>query len=161
MVAVAGDVGVAQGEDSVLIQWTRDSAYRFFPLVQHEEFGLVLHPFDLATNKTLALVGRLEVRDWIDLITYLSNNRDRVDYPRYRDLGLPIGSGEVEARCKVLVQARCKQSGMRWSKRGAEQVLRVRCALRDGTFDSTWDHPGESIAIWHRRYLRHQRKEAA
>jgi len=96
-----------------------------------------------------------------ELITYLSNNRDRVDYPRYRALGLPIGSGEVEARCKVLVQARCKQSGMRWSKRGAEQVLRVRCALRDGTFDSTWDHPGESIAIWHRRYLRHQRKEAA
>src|SRR5574341_573491 len=26
------------------------------------------HPFDLATNKVLALVGRLEVRDWIDVI---------------------------------------------------------------------------------------------
>src|SRR5689334_3540645 len=46
----------------------RDSAYRFFPLQRHEEFGLTLHPFDLATNKVLALVGRLEVRDWIDLI---------------------------------------------------------------------------------------------
>jgi hypothetical protein len=29
---------------------------------------LVLHPFDLATNKVLALVGRLEVRDWVDVI---------------------------------------------------------------------------------------------
>ncbi len=29
----------------------------------------MLHPFDLATNKVLALVGRLEIRDWIDLIT--------------------------------------------------------------------------------------------
>jgi hypothetical protein len=28
----------------------------------------VLHPFDLATNKVLALVGRLEPRDWIDVI---------------------------------------------------------------------------------------------
>lgn len=60
---------VAKGQDSVLMQWTRDSAFRFFPLVCSEEFGLVLHPFDLATNKVLALAGRLEIRDWIDLIT--------------------------------------------------------------------------------------------
>lgn len=53
---------------SVLVQWTRDSAYRFFPLVEHPELGLALHPFDLATNKVLALVGRLEVRDWIDTV---------------------------------------------------------------------------------------------
>jgi len=30
--------------------------------------ALALHPFDLATNKVLALVGRLEVRDWVDVI---------------------------------------------------------------------------------------------
>lgn len=60
---------VSKGQDSVLMQWTRDSAFRFFPLVRHEELGLVLHPFDLATNKVLALAGRLEIRDWIDLIT--------------------------------------------------------------------------------------------
>ena len=46
------------------MQWTRDSAYRFFPLVEHDVFGLALYPFDLATNKVLALVGRAEVRDW-------------------------------------------------------------------------------------------------
>ena len=45
-----------------------DSAYRFFPLLAHPDLGLTLHPFDLATNKVLALVGRLEVRDWIDTI---------------------------------------------------------------------------------------------
>lgn len=55
--------------ESVLVQWTCDSAYRFFPLVEHEDFGLTLHPLDLATNKALALVGRLKVRDWVDLIT--------------------------------------------------------------------------------------------
>jgi len=60
---------VSKGPDSILMQWTRDSAFRFFPLVQHEDLGLVLHPFDLATNKVLALVGRLEIRDWIDVIT--------------------------------------------------------------------------------------------
>jgi hypothetical protein len=59
---------VTRGGESVLLQWVRDSAYRFFPLVQHPELGLALHPFDLATNKILALVGRLEVRDWVDTI---------------------------------------------------------------------------------------------
>ena len=33
-----------------------------------EQLGLTLHPFDLATNKVLAMVGRLEVRDWVDAI---------------------------------------------------------------------------------------------
>lgn len=46
----------------------RDSANRFFPLQPHEDLGLTLHPFDLATDKVPALVGRLEVRDWIDVI---------------------------------------------------------------------------------------------
>src|SRR5439155_15582863 len=45
---------VASGRDVVVVEWARDSAYRFFPLVQHPELGLVLHPFDLATNKVLA-----------------------------------------------------------------------------------------------------------
>jgi hypothetical protein len=59
---------VGTGQERLILEWARDSAYRFFPLVQHADFGLVLHPFDLATNKVLALVGRLEVRDWVDVI---------------------------------------------------------------------------------------------
>lgn len=60
---------VRKGEETLVLQWVQDSAYRFFPLVPHEDFGLTLHPFDLATNKVLALVGRLEVRDWVDVIS--------------------------------------------------------------------------------------------
>ena len=59
---------VSRHDESVLIQWARDSAFRFFPLVEDDLFGLVLHPFDLATNKVLAMVGRLEARDWIDVL---------------------------------------------------------------------------------------------
>ncbi|MDD4103331.1 MAG: hypothetical protein PHU80_11975 [Kiritimatiellae bacterium] len=50
------------------LQWVRDSAFRFFPLIEDDLMGLVLHPFDLATNKVLAMAGRLEVRDWVDLL---------------------------------------------------------------------------------------------
>ncbi len=62
------ETSVTGTNDAVLIQWARDSAFRFFPLIEDELLGLVLHPFDLATNKTLALVGRLEPRDWVDMI---------------------------------------------------------------------------------------------
>jgi len=63
------EVLVSKGADRVIVQWLRESAFRFFPLVEDEDFGLVLHPFDLATNKVLALAGRLEPRDWIDVLT--------------------------------------------------------------------------------------------
>lgn len=59
---------VSRDSRDLLVEWARDSAFRFFPLVEDELLGLALHPFDLATNKVLALVGRLEVRDWIDVI---------------------------------------------------------------------------------------------
>jgi hypothetical protein len=62
------DAEVGRDGEGVIIEWTRDSAFRFFPLVGHDDFGLVLHPFDLATNKVLALAGRLEPRDWVDVI---------------------------------------------------------------------------------------------
>ncbi len=60
---------VERGDQATLIQWVFDSAYRFFPLVTDDALGLALHPFDLATNKVLAMAGRLEVRDFIDLIS--------------------------------------------------------------------------------------------
>lgn len=75
-----------------------------------------------------------------ELATYLENNLSRIDYPRYRQLGLPIGSGQVEAQCKTLVGARCKQAGMRnWTYDGAEGILRMRAAKHDDSFDALWN----------------------
>jgi hypothetical protein len=54
---------VSRGSATLLVEWVQDSAYRFFPLVQHDDLGLTLHPFDLAANKVLALIGRAEVRE--------------------------------------------------------------------------------------------------
>lgn len=55
--------------EAVSVEWVEESAFRFFPLVHHDTLGFTLHPIDLATNKTLALVGRIEVRDWVDILT--------------------------------------------------------------------------------------------
>jgi hypothetical protein len=59
---------ISRGNDHVRLDWTTDSAFRFFPAQRDEDFGYCLHPADLATNKVLALVGRSEVRDFLDIL---------------------------------------------------------------------------------------------
>ncbi len=59
---------VTKGIERTQVQWGVDSAYRFFPLIADDMVGYTLHPIDLAANKLSALVGRAEVRDWIDVI---------------------------------------------------------------------------------------------
>ena len=57
------------------LDWAVDSAFRFFPIQRDPLFGYCLHKADLATNKALALAGRVEARDYIDILhldeTYL------------------------------------------------------------------------------------------
>ncbi len=50
------------------LEWTQDSAFRFFPVQADAEFGWRLHIADLATNKMLALAGRWEARDFVDVL---------------------------------------------------------------------------------------------
>jgi hypothetical protein len=59
----------SRGDDRVRLDWTTDSAFRFFPAQPDEEFGYALHAADLATNKVLALAGRTEIRDFLDTLT--------------------------------------------------------------------------------------------
>ena len=61
-------------------------------------------------------------------IRCLSERRGQMRYDEYRSLGLPIGSGRVEAACKTVVGRRMKCTGMRWTVAGANPVLWVRCA---------------------------------
>ena len=59
---------VSQEGEQLRLDWTTDSAFRFFPVQPDEDFGFVLHPADLATNKVLALAGRSEIRDFLDIL---------------------------------------------------------------------------------------------
>lgn len=60
---------------------------------------------------------------------YLFHNRRRMRYRLFREAGYPIGSGTVESACKLVVQQRLKQSGMRWSRHGAQAMLALRATL--------------------------------
>jgi hypothetical protein len=59
---------VRMGDDATRVDWAHDSAWRFLPLVRDELGGLLLHPVDLAVNKTLTLAGRDEARDFVDIL---------------------------------------------------------------------------------------------
>lgn len=59
---------VTRQNEQTLIDWTQDSAWRFFPAVRDEEVGWRLHDADLAVNKVLALAGRREPRDYYDIV---------------------------------------------------------------------------------------------
>ena len=73
-------------------------------------------------------------------LEYFGRHRERMQYPRYRKAGLMIGSGPVEAACKVVVGARLKQAGMRWSVTGADAVLAARTAVLGGCYDEIARH---------------------
>ena len=53
------------------IDWAHDSSWRFMPVVEDPLGGYLLHPVDLATNKVLALAGRDEPRDFVDILYVL------------------------------------------------------------------------------------------
>ncbi len=77
-----------------------------------------------------------------DTLGYVTNNRSRMDYPRYRKLGLPISSAPVESVIKQL-NRRVKGSEKFWLQGGAEAILQVRTAYlsEDGRVERYWTRP--------------------
>ena len=64
-----------------------------------------------------------------EALTYLTNNASRMDYPRYRRLGLPVTSSWVESLVGEF-NARVKGWDKWWNRgEGAEAILQVRAAV--------------------------------
>ena len=70
-----------------------------------------------------------------NVIKYLETHKEHIQYDRYKELDLPIGSGMVESACKWLIQQRFKCVGMRWSEDGFNNLLHLRLAWVNGTFE--------------------------
>lgn len=71
-------------------------------------------------------VEEQDIKTKQDNLGYFKRNRERMRYDEYRAKQMHIGSGIAESSCKCLVQARLKQSGMRWTQTGAESMLQLR-----------------------------------
>ena len=72
------------------------------------------------------------------LIGYLSKNIDRLGYQQCRDEGIPIGSGGIESANKYISHARLKLSGAWWLEANVNAMLRIRCAIYNGTFETVF-----------------------
>ena len=71
---------------------------------------------------------------------YFVRNVSRMQYGTFRAAGYFIGSGVVEAGCKTVIGGRCKQSGMFWSKSGAENILALRCIHSSRRLEDFWEY---------------------
>ena len=71
-------------------------------------------------------------------LNYFENNKDQMRYGDYRRKKLFVGSGVVEAGCRTVIGQRLKHSGMRWSLRGANAIIALRCCLLSGRFEDFW-----------------------
>lgn len=69
---------------------------------------------------------------------YFEENSLQMRYAEFRQRKLFVGSGVVEAGCRTVIGQRLKQSGMRWSVRGANAIIALRCCLMSGRFEDFW-----------------------
>jgi hypothetical protein len=72
---------------------------------------------------------------------YFENNAPRMRYHWFRQCGLFVGSGVVEASCKTVIGQRLKQSGMHWTVNGADAIIALRCKEASSTWEAVCNTP--------------------
>ena len=82
--------------------------------------------------------GKPQAQSVEEQLGYFVHNIKRMEYRTFRRQGFFIGSGVIEAGCKTVIGSRCKQSGMFWSKPGAENILALRCIHSSRRLDPFW-----------------------
>lgn len=89
--------------------------------------------------KRLKPKGKVAQEELRKTINYFETNRLRMRYAEFQKQGLFIGSGVMEAGCKTIVGQRLKQSGMRWTVRGANAIIALRCCQQSGQWEDYWE----------------------
>ena len=73
-------------------------------------------------------------------LAYFRRNAQRMRYGRFRQMGLPIGTGAVEGSCKFVVQSRFKHPGSRWSRPGLRSMLALKLLRLNQRWSLLWPH---------------------
>ena len=71
-----------------------------------------------------------------DAVRYLSKRKNQVNYGTAKRAGYHIGSGAIESANKFISHVRLKRSGAWWYITNANNILKLRCAKYNGTFDN-------------------------
>jgi hypothetical protein len=81
--------------------------------------------------------GPAKRRSLDNLMQYLAARRAKVNYAKFKALGLKIGSGPTESGCKSEAR-RLKGIGMRWSARNAEAVMALEGLHQSHLWSTYW-----------------------
>ena len=111
-------------------------------ILKEDEQGAAKVIRSLVSLRTRIPSGRRKKLDTV--IGFFRKHRPHMRYADAQRQNLPIGSGVVEASCKTLATQRLKNSGMRWSDRGAQAILTLR-ALRQSD-QNRWDRGWRLLA---------------
>jgi hypothetical protein len=100
----------------------------------------------LKESKYAEVLGELEKRKKppqcpVVLYGYIQNNADNIDYARYIEEGLFIGSGAIESGNKSVLHQRLKQAGMRWNTQTAQYLLSLRAKYKSGLWPVEVEFP--------------------
>ena len=119
--------------DIAFNRWRREQRSR---LLDGNLTGAItaMHALARTTRSLPAGLSRRKLKASIAEHTrYLRGRRAQANYPAYRANALPIGSGFIEGRIKLLVKKRCSGGGARWTLPGLNAILALRCKSRNTT----------------------------
>lgn len=88
----------------------------------------------ISTVKSMRSKGTSASETKKNLIKYFTDHAERMLYKTYRDKGLLIGSGPIEAAHRNVLQQRMKLSGQKWSIDGANATANLRCYSKGGSW---------------------------
>ena len=72
---------------------------------------------------------------WVSLHAH----RDRTHDKKLRRGGYPLSSGGIESSNRFMCHARLKRSGAWWYEAYSNEMLALRCAKDNGTFDRVFE----------------------
>ena len=78
---------------------------------------------------------------------YLDEHRGRTAYQKLRRGGYPFGSGGIESSNKFMYHVRLKRSGAWWYEINSNQMLALRCAKYNGSFDQVFARYQQRLRI--------------
>lgn len=74
----------------------------------------------------------------LNLVKYLERFQDALHYEKYRSLGLPIGSGEIESAHRYIPQKRLKLPGATWHPDTINPMLALRVIRANNWWNDFW-----------------------
>jgi hypothetical protein len=87
-------------------------------------------------KKQLRGAGKRKAAD--QLLKYVQERQEMIQYPKFLEMGRQIGSGPTESMCKATTQ-RIKGVGMRWDADNAEAVMALEALEQSGGWQAYWD----------------------